>query len=74
MTKNIEEVLDRVDWRLLKKQKLALVDIVIADPEGRSAEEIAALEGVINLIDALQDAVIEDGLFSIDDVFGGEEE
>jgi hypothetical protein len=48
-------VLDQVDWELLSEQKRVLIRLATApdaDP---------ALDGLLNLLDALQDAAEQDG-------------
>ncbi len=53
------ESLNRVDWSLLHKQKLALLAIRGQQREGSPVFE--ALSGVIHLLDALQDDAVADG-------------
>lgn len=55
---NVKEVLDKVDWKLLKDQKQFLMEC--AD---KSIPEIWIpwFEGLINFLDALQEAAKKDG-------------
>ena len=57
-----------VDWALLRQQKDALVDM--ADDEDRLTSEIEVLDGVIALLDSLQDAAVRLGKASQLEVFG----
>jgi hypothetical protein len=49
---NIADVMTDTNWDLLREQKLVLV---------KACELYPALEGILNWIDALQDAAEEDG-------------
>lgn len=55
----VVETLKRVDWKLLRSQKAWLVHA--ATPEA---------DGLTMLLDALQDAVVEDGIATEKEVFG----
>jgi hypothetical protein len=63
------EVLKRVDWKLLILQKEALVSL-----QANTVDYIDedTLNGVIELLDHLQDAAVEDGLLTekeVEDVY-----
>ena len=45
--------LNKIDWALFKAQKLDLVKLT--DNPGITVEEELALDGIINLMDAIQD-------------------
>lgn len=45
----------KIDWRLFHQQKAMLV--AMADDEDRLTSEVEALDGLINLLDAIQDAL-----------------
>ncbi|MBP6238829.1 MAG: hypothetical protein KA536_21955 [Saprospiraceae bacterium] len=49
----MSEALKKVDWKLLKKQKNALVGVNIRRTVRKGDQE--ALDGIIHLLDALQD-------------------
>jgi len=51
--------LDKVDWKLLHEQKLALLAIRGRQRDGSA--EFEALSGIIHLLDALQDDAVADG-------------
>ena len=51
--------LDKIDWNLLHKQKLAL--LAIRKRQHDSSPECEALSGIIHLLDALQDDAVADG-------------
>lgn len=50
-----------INLSLLKKQKLKLVD-VLNDSDSEDGEKIEALEGIVNLLDAIQDYVEDQNL------------
>lgn len=52
-------VFDRIDWELLRDQKLVLFKLLTADLLSERVEE--NLNGILNLIDAIQDAAEKDG-------------
>ena len=56
-----------VDYNLLQQQKTILVDI--ATIPYLSQEKTDALDGIINLIDAFQDAIVESHIKTEDEVF-----
>ena len=51
--------LEKVDWDLLHRQKLALLAMRKRRREG--SPEAEALSGIIHLLDALQDDAVTDG-------------
>jgi len=53
------ELLNRVDWGLLHRQKLTLLKLRQRQPEGSA--EADALSGIIHLVDALQDDAVAIG-------------
>lgn len=59
MSVNVTDVVSNIDWELLRKQKRWLIN---------QNGELAA--GLIGLIDALQDAAVDSGLSTVDEVFG----
>lgn len=64
MTK-IEQELLNTNWPLLRKQKLWLLE---QEPTSRQDSEF--IDGLIGLLDAVQDAAVDDGLVTSQDVFG----
>lgn len=62
---NLESVMKGVDWELLREQKVFLFNEANNNSD---AEEVC--EGLLNLLDNLQDAVVADGLASAEEVFG----
>ena len=65
MSMDISDVIAQVDWQVLREQKAQLVS---GDPG--SAEYKEAIEGLIGLIDALQDAAVDSGVVDPGEVFG----
>lgn len=52
LTDNVDGVLNRTDWALLAKQKAALI---------KSGSSDAMLDGLLNWLDAIQDAAETEG-------------
>ena len=50
---------DKIDWALLREQKAVLLDIVFGGGHDLTVEQVDALDGVINMIDDLQDSACE---------------
>lgn len=63
-----------IDWKLLREQKTHLFETVNSTFDLNDIFPIyqEAIEGIIVLLDSLQDAVVEDGLFTQEEVFGAE--
>jgi hypothetical protein len=59
------EVVERIDWALLREQKEYFLNEAANNPE---LEQIYS--GVVNLFDALQDAAVADYLATETEVFG----
>ena len=53
----MEELIENIDWELLSNQKLEILDLTMRLPRGDKSQN--ALEGVINLLDALEDKHLE---------------
>lgn len=51
-----------IDWAVLRDQKLAVQQCIGDDDE--------LLTGLLNLLDALQDAAVDDGIATDSEVFG----
>lgn len=67
--KHCEEILRNMNWALLREQKEYCVN------EAANAPDVAAIyDGIISLIDHLQDAAVLDGIATEDEVFGATEE
>lgn len=63
---NIKEALDLTDWKEFADQKQHLLDIITLPTVEVYGDK---LQGLIDFIDALQDAMIEDGLYSKNEIF-----
>lgn len=68
--KNCENVLRNLNWPLLREQKEYLLNEVANNPDADSN----AYNGILNLIDHLQDAAVLDGVATEDEVFGEDRE
>jgi len=59
--KSIEEIIGRIDWHLLQRQKKTLEKLIISASSGvksdASAEDIYELWGLIEFIENLQDVI-----------------
>lgn len=58
---------EQIDWAKLRKQKLTLVQLLHATEP--NTEKSNHLEGVINLLDFVQDSAVESGIPS-NEIFG----
>ena len=57
-----------IDWKLLRKQKLHLLEILNNDESNITAEQHESIEGIVSLIDGIQDEATEE--LSEESVFG----
>ena len=57
-----------IDWALLRKQKITLLRFVAFADGGSEAR--ADLEGIVNLIDSIQDDAVDNGIATELEVFG----
>ena len=62
LPEEVAEVFGRTDWRLLARQK-----VVLGDPH--HTEFADAVDGILNWISALQDALVDSGTLEEDFVF-----
>ena len=71
----IEEVVAGIDFDLLRKQKLAVLEHIEKLKLTFSTTPLPTLElsGIINMLDDIQDAVVEDGIKTEAEVFGRSE-
>lgn len=51
------DFIEKIDWELLKKQKATLTKVVFNTQDGEVWDD---LEGLLNLIDAIQDYAVEE--------------
>ena len=70
--KSTLKALRNIDWDLLSQQKLTLLRLL--DTVLEADQQYEDLEGIINLLDALQDSAVNDGIFPENVVFNLEEE
>lgn len=61
------EFANSVDYKLLQEQKITLIDV--STIPSLMPDKVAALDAIINFIDAFQDAVVESNLKTEEDVF-----
>lgn len=62
--KNSIQVINSIDWPQLREQKATLLNILFA-----AGEDDHPLDGILNLIDAMQDAAVADGIAKEEDVY-----
>lgn len=58
-----EQLITRIDWKLLSQQKQTLIDIIEEKGNAFTIEaenQKSDLEGILNMIDAIQDHAIDD--------------
>lgn len=60
MSTNVHDVMSRTDWAAMRDQKIDLLTAISQYP---------ALEGLLNWIDELQDAVVADDIATAEEVF-----
>lgn len=64
----IVDTISAIDFKLLREQKAELVgSIGVLDDLGYS---VVKLNGILHTLDAIQDAVVEQGLATEEEVFG----
>ena len=68
--KKTGRVIRTIDYPLLKKQKEGLLDHITRNRGSIMSDKIALFDGLICLIDEIQDAVVEDGIKTEKEVFG----
>ena len=57
MEENVSKAIKGIDWKILRKQKLHLLEII--GEESVSVEQHESLEGIVCLIDGIQDEAAE---------------
>jgi hypothetical protein len=68
----LPEFMKNVDWKLLQQQKAILLTVINKDEINPREKE--GLEGILNLIDSLQDSAVDDFELAEDLVFSEDEE
>jgi hypothetical protein len=63
----------RIDWELLRRQKLRLIEILDAKPPSITLEQRESLDGIVFLIDAIQDDAVDTNKATEVEVFGEQE-
>jgi hypothetical protein len=66
--KHLIEAIEYTNWEMLRKQKYTLVKIHLGLNDPEQTDE--AIEGLLNFLDAIQDAVVADNLATEEEVFG----
>ena len=50
---------NNIDWKLLRKQKLHLLEILNNEESNMTAEQHQSIEGIVALLDSLQDEAVD---------------
>lgn len=66
--KNMQALIESINYDLLWHQKMALLDL--RDSAKTSETQAEMLGGLVRLLDAFQDAVVNDGILHEQRVFG----
>lgn len=69
----LKEFIEKIDWQLLKEQKLGLLD-TLRQGDYNDLIPSEALMGILHLIDALQGTAVEAGIRSKEEEFNLTEE
>lgn len=64
------KAIDGIDWKLLREQKITLLNVIGEITHTGQPERVEHLDGIINLIDSIQDEAVETGKVSEAEVFG----
>lgn len=67
------EFIKKMDWKLLREQKEIFIKVLYAPDEGDD-DDVPYLEGILHLIDAIQDYAIDEAGFTEKEVFDLPEE
>lgn len=73
MPKAVKEIFEKIDWNLLKDQKLDILNFQ-AGVSVNKKRLLDSLSGIIHLIDAIQDAAVDSGMFPEHEVFPSRKE
>lgn len=69
-----QDLFRSIDYELLRKQKATLLSLADIEQKGKREESAKDLLGIVSLIDAIQDHVVDDlKLLTPEQVFGSEE-
>jgi hypothetical protein len=68
---NTPQFMFEIDWELLREQKEKIIDLADDEEHKRfTPEEITVFDGIIHLIDAIQDYAVDECEFPTQEVFG----
>jgi hypothetical protein len=65
---SMQDVINTIDYDMLRRQKTLLLELT--DINKTTDEQGELLLGIVHFIDAFQDAVVSDGMFDEQHVFG----
>lgn len=70
----VPKFIEKMDWALLRDQKLCLLELIEGFEKGGEESELAtaeSLRGIVHLIDSIQNNAVNDFGFVSTDIFGG---
>lgn len=73
----VVEIVKGIDFESLREQKLTLLNVIHnkdALPLDKRIIPVDCIDGIIHMIDAIQDAAVQDGIKTEAEVFGEEEQ
>lgn len=65
----VNNIFSKMDWKLLKWQKAQLLSISSNENTNITDDQYVAIEGILCLIDAVQDAAVDELGYSENEVF-----
>ena len=68
----VSRIIESLDFKLLREQKAELVAYTCYNRSSMSAKRVGAIDGIINMLDSIQDAVVRDGIKTEEEIFGKE--
>ncbi len=68
----INNIIEKLDFKLLREQKAELIAYTYYNRTSMPVKRVGAIDGIINMLDSIQDAVVQDGIKTEEEVFGKE--
>ena len=69
MTDNQFLINSNIDWELLKKQKISLLNIITVCEDENKDKIAEDLVGILNLIDDVQECAVKSGIGTEEEIF-----
>lgn len=61
---------DNIDWKELRKQKETLLNVIGDLTHTGKGEIVSDLDGILHLIDHIQDSAVTSGIWTEEEIFG----